>query len=290
MQKTIFTLLLAAFFSYTQAQDIESMADDLLGEQTDYALGTFYTSRIITGQSVFMMPKSGLDFRVHHRFGQFKTGFNELYGIDESSSFLSLDYGVTDYINIGIGRATYRDIFNSFLKISVLRQSTGAKNMPISLVYVGTCGIQSTIFEDEKRNEDFAARLSYTNQLLIARMFNARFSAQVTPTIVHRNLVPVGDYNNTSYALGVGGRYKITNTFSINAEWFHVFNPDKVNGKKMADPIAFGFDIQVAAHVFQVQVTNAESMTENAFITETPNNFFDGDIRLGFNISQVFTF
>lgn len=282
--------MLAMFFSYAQAQDMESMADELLGEQTDYALGTFYTSRIITGHSVFMMPKKGLDFRVHHRFGQFNTGFNGFYGIDESSSFLSLDYGITDYLNVGIGRATYRDFFNGFVKLSILRQSTGAKNMPVSLVYVGTCGVQSTIFDDEKRNEDFSARLSYTNQLLIARMFNAKFSAQLTPTIVHRNLVPVGDFNNTTYSLGIGARYKITNTFSVNAEWFHVFNPDELNGEKMADPIAVGIDIQIASHVFQVHITNAESMTENAFITETPNSFFDGDIRLGFNISQVFTF
>jgi hypothetical protein len=237
-----------------------------------------------------MMPKKGLDFRIHHRFGMFNSGFSNFYGIDESSSFLSLDYGITDKINIGIGRATYRDIFNGFVKFELLKQSSGAKNMPVTVVYTGICAVQSTVYTDPKINDDFKTRFSYTNQLLIARMFTSKFSAQLSPTLVHRNMVPEGNFNNNTFALGMGGRYKLTNTFSVNAEWYHVFNPDKNYYKKVYDPISLGVDIQVAAHVFQIHITNAESMTENAFITETSENFFDGNIRLGFNISQVFTF
>lgn len=290
--RTLFSFLGILFLVTTiSAQDdMESLANGLLEEQTEYALGSFYSSRIVSGHSVFLMPKRGLDFRVHHRFGQFNSGFNNFYGMDQSSSFLSLEYGLSDRINIGLGRATYRDIFNSYLKIALWRQQKGKRIIPISIVYAGFCAAQSTQYNDAKRNNDFNARLAYTHQLLIARMFSPSLTIQLAPTFVHRNLVPVGEYFNNIYALGLGGRYKITNTISVNAEWYYLMNRDKPVGSNIYDPLSFGVDIQVAGHVFQIHLTNAEAMTENAFLTETNTRFFQGDIRPGFNISQVFTF
>jgi hypothetical protein len=283
--------LLCNIFLANAQDDMEKLANDALSENTQYALGTFFSTRIVTGHSVFMMPEKGLDFRIHHRFGQFNSGFNNFYGMDESSSYLSLEYGVKDWLNVGLGRATYKDIFNGYCKFWLLRQCSGDKDVPVSIVYVVSSALQSTIYNnDTKRNEDFAARLNYTHQLLIASMITPAFSAQITPTLVHRNMVPVGDYNNNTYAVGIGGRYKITNTFSLNCEWYHILNPDKPVSGKVYDPFSVGVDIQVASHVFQIHVTNSQLMTENAFITETNGNFFKGDIRPGFNISQVFTF
>lgn len=292
MYKNILLSFLFVFISYSafSQSDLDKLADEALSENTEYALGTFFSSRIVSQQSVFMMPKRGLDFRVQHRFGEFSSGFNNFYGIDESTSYLSLEYGVTDWFNAGISRATYKDMFNGFAKFRLLRQSSGGVNMPVSVIYVTTMGMQSTQYENDKqKNDDFQARLSYTHQLLIARMITPSFSVQLSPTMVHRNLVPEGDYQNNTYVIGLGARYKLTNTFSINGEWSHIINPDKLSVGEIYDPISIGVDIQVASHVFQIHLTNAEFMSESNCLTETKRNFFKGQIRPGFNISQVFT-
>jgi len=40
--------------------------------------------------------------------------------------------------------------------------------------------------------------------------------------------------------------------------------------------------------VFQLILSNAITMIEKSFITESTDNFFEGDIHFGFNISRTF--
>ena len=81
----------------------------------------------------------------------------------------------------------------------------------------------------------------------------------------------------------------IVSRFSINIEYFKVFENDGMQGIEYYDPLSVGVDIQAGGHVFQLHLTNALPMTENTYIGETTGDFFNGDIRFGFNISQVFT-
>jgi hypothetical protein len=55
------------------------------------------------------------------------------------------------------------------------------------------------------------------------------------------------------------------------------------------NPLAIGFDIETGGHVFQILATNSIAMIEKGFIGETTGTWSKGDIRLGFNISRVFT-
>ena len=130
---------------------------------------------------------------------------------------------------------------------------------------------------------DFSTRTAQTYQVLIARKFNSNFSFQLTPSLVHRNEVEATQ-DNDIWALGFGGRYKITKGTSINAEYFYQFNQQD----GFYDAVAIGVDIETGGHVFQIQLTNARAMIEKAFIAETTDNFWDGEIRLGFNISRAF--
>ena len=126
----------------------------------------------------------------------------------------------------------------------------------------------------------------YVSQVLFARKVNESFSFQFTPTYVHRNTVRIDEDPHDIFALGFGSRVKVSKRVSINGEYYYAFNEStSINAR---NSLAFGVDIETGGHVFQIILSNAITMIEKSFITETTGNFFGGDIHLGFNISRTF--
>ena len=115
---------------------------------------------------------------------------------------------------------------------------------------------------------------------------NASFSVQITPTYVHRNLTAVTADPHDIFALGFGTRLKLNKRVSLNAEYYQQF--DKLVSIAARNSLAFGVDIETGGHVFQIILSNAITMVEKSFITESTGNFFNGDIHLGFNLSRTF--
>jgi hypothetical protein len=134
-------------------------------------------------------------------------------------------------------------------------------------------------------------RMAYTGQMLIARKFTPSFSFQLMPTLIHKNIVEEYEKND-QFALGMGGRIKLTKSVALTMEYYHNFSaPDNdqlPETRKQYDSFALGIDIETGGHVFQLLMTNAIGLTERAFVTETTDNFFAGDIHLGFNVSRTF--
>lgn len=278
-----------SYVSYSQEDDWDTILDQELVKTNIIETASFKSSRILNGLSVELLPKKGLDLRVAHRFDEFNTTENNFLGFDEASTYFGFYYGITDRINVGIARATYHQTNYGFAKYALLRQSSGNKTIPVSLVITSSINYTSKKYSDKKRDDDFYSRFDYTYQLLIGRKFSDRISLQLSPTMVHRNLVETKEENNDLFALGIGGRFLITKRIAFNVEYYRVINNVLRYGYEFYDPVALGFDIQLGSHVFQLMVTNVAAMTENKFIGETTSNFFDGDIRFGFNISQIFS-
>ncbi len=288
--------LLLAFF----APLMLSAQDDLLsllGEEktTDYATASFKTNRVINGHSIENTAPGVLDFKISHRFSQMRQGIYDIFGLDGASIRFGFDYGITDRLMVGVGRSSKEKIIDGFAKYKILRQSSGAKNMPISLSYLIDSQVKTVKFSDAERDNKFTSRLYYTHQVLIARKFNDRLTLQLMPTLVHRNLTTNPDDANDVFAVGAAGRIKLTKRVAINAEYYYV--PDGQIATPFANSLSLGVDIETGGHVFQLHITNSPDMTYKGFITETQEDWFfkggDGRIlsglRLGFNISRVFT-
>lgn len=122
----------------------------------------------------------------------------------------------------------------------------------------------------------------------MAQKFGERFSFQLAPTLVHLNLVPTADDHNNIFALGGGGRFKVSSRVSVNAEYYYLF-PHQIASRPAYSSFSTGVDIETGGHVFQIFLTNSMSENMQGIITETTGNWFDGNIFLGFNISRVFT-
>lgn len=284
-------ILLLALFSlpaYSQ-DDLMKMLEEETAkdEKPDYTTATFKTTRLINGHSVENVAAGVLDFRISHRFGYVNGGAYELWGLDEASMRLGLDYGISKRLMIGIGRSTYQKQYDGFAKYKILRQSSGTRSMPITMSAIGSIMYKSLKFDNPDRENYYTSNLYYSGQLLIGRKFSESFSFQVMPTIVHYNLVEAADTPNDLLSVGFGGRIKVSKRVSINAEYYYQLPDYKL--PNTTNSLSLGVDIETGGHVFQIYCTNSTGMTERTYICETTEEFFDGYIRLGFTISRVFT-
>src|SRR4030066_1202451 len=115
--------LLILILASLKAQDIDALLEDATGSDTEYATATFKSTRIVSGHSIERMPEGQLDFRISHRFGELKTGAYNLWGLDQANIHFSLEYGIIDWLMLGVGRGTYEKTYDGFFKFSLLRQS-----------------------------------------------------------------------------------------------------------------------------------------------------------------------
>jgi len=287
IRKILFLIaLLSIGKSQLFAQDLMDMLKDDK-PQVNYSYATFKTTRIVLGQSIESPASGTLQFLVEHNFGRLNQGAYNMWGLDVSTIRLGLEYGINERLSIGVGRSSYEKTFDGSVKYKILRQSTGARNMPLSVSLYGNAMLNSLKWADPVRKNYFSSRMSFATQLLIARKFSNAFSLQLTPTYIHKNLTPLRTDQNDIFSLGLGGRMKVTQRTTINAEYFYLL--PGTTADKYENCLSLGVDIETGGHVFQFRLTNAQPMFERAFITETTGKWLDGDIFFGFTINRVFT-
>ncbi|MBA4197891.1 MAG: hypothetical protein C0459_10085 [Chitinophaga sp.] len=277
---------ISPFISNAQQPDLFA-ADSTNKTQTKITIATFKNTRLINGHSVETLGAGIMDFRIHHRFGFLNQGLYDFFGLDNATTFLGFDYGITNRLTVGISRSGYLKQMEGFAKYRLLRQSTGKVNMPVSVTFQAsvinkTADITSSVTNLKYNSSE---KTAYTYQFLIARKLSEGASLQIMPTLVHYNLAPNTTSSNDYYSLGFGGRQKISKRISINAEYYYQFN--KIDNTYF-NSLAVGVDIETGGHVFQLHFTNSTGMTEPTFIHETTGDWGKGEVHFGFNVSRVF--
>lgn len=288
--KIFLTLILLCFVSlfHLNAQDDIDLLSMLDEEETvDYTSAAFKTNRVINLHSLENTARGVLDFKISHRFGFINGGAYEWFGLDNATIRLGFDYGVTENFQIGIGRSGFEKTYDGYLKYRLLRQSTGKRRMPVTLSLFAATAIRGQRWTRDEVEYPFFARFNYTYQLILGRKFSDNFSLQLSPTLVHRNLVATRAEKNDVYALGIAMRQRITRRLALNLEYIYVLPDQIADGLKHS--LSVGCDIETGGHVFQLHFTNSTAMNEKGFITETTGDWLKGGIRFGFNVSRVFT-
>jgi len=282
-------LLLSGFlpgaFLYAQ-EDLMKELEQGQKPEVEYIGQTFKGTRIINGQSVETKGKGALEFLFSHRFGRINSGAYNLWGLDDAFVRLGLEYGITDRLGIAMGRSSTDKSFDGYLRYKIARQSKGARSFPVTITTLGSAVIKTSPKASENPQVAFEDRLSYTAQMILARKFSSKFSAQIAPIFVHRNAVDKTIENNDDYALGFGARYKITRSLALSGEYFYRLNPHE--NTPYYNSLGFGLDIETGGHVFQLVFTNSLGMIDRAVVSETDGDFGNGDIHFGFNISRTF--
>jgi hypothetical protein len=255
---------------------------------TDYTSATFKATRVVLGQSCENPSTGDLIFIFSHHFGALNTGYDNLFGLKQSQVRLGLDYGVNRWLGLGVGLNTLQNTWDGFLKFKVLRQSKGGRKMPFTLDIYTSTSIYTTKWSNPDRKNYFTSRISYSDQVILARKFGQRFSLQIMPTFVHINLVPTPEDHNNVFSLGAGGRFKISQRVAINAEYYYLL-PKQIRSTPATSSLSVGIDIDTGGHIFQIFLTNAMGENMESIITQTTGKWQNGNIFLGFNISRIFT-
>ncbi len=285
MKKTVCSFIFILIAGQLLAQDTTSLLNGLEEKAAiQKVTGTFKSTRVINAHSTEMLYKGNLDFRIMHRFGVFKNGFKDLFGLDNASMRMSFDYGITDNLMVGLGRSTILKDLDIFVKTRILQQTKGEKQIPLSvLIAAGYIVTTQESFATVKPT--FGDRSSYYIQLIAGRKFNSNFSMQLSPLLVHNNATLNPTDDNTIFGLGGGLRYKVSKRIAIMIDYHHAFGQ---LDKAITDPLSLGVDIETGGHVFQLHFSNATGMNEKGYLTQTTGKYFKGDVRFGFNLSRMF--
>ena len=287
---SILILLLSALITNAQ-EDLFDLLDD--GPQpTQFTYATFKGTKLLNAQTNETPGKCVLQYIISHRFGSFTDEYlYNFFGLDIAQIRMQLDYGISDRLNVGIGRSSVLKTSDAFVKYRALRQRTGGNAFPVSLTLYSSINYRGARFTDGLDHYT-SDRLSYHHQAIFSRKMNENLSLIVAPSIVHWNLVPgPGDPNDT-YHLLLGGRHKLTKRIALTGEYAFSSNRRYGSGaseERFHNPLSVGVDIETGGHVFQFHLSNTRAMSDPLWMAQNPYSAANGSLFLGFNISRVFT-
>lgn len=248
----------------------------------------FETAILIDNQTVVTPFKGGIEFEIHHRFGKMNNGISDIFGIYAPSNIrLGLNYGVTETIMVGFGTTKDYKLQDLQWKYTFLRQTRSGK-IPVTLSYYGNAVLDARSKDNFGPEDQFKEmhRLSYLTQLIIARRFSFRYSAQVAPTFIYYNAVPTG-MKNANFGIHAGGRAKVLGGASIIAEYDQLLT-EQGEGFDPKPNLAFGVEIGTATHCFQIFAANYSQIIGQRNFLYNVNDLSEGDFLLGFNITVRF--
>lgn len=296
--KKIFSLLVLGLgcWATTAAQDAPEATE---APKQKFTRATFNSTRIINMQSTEIVSKGSLQFLISHHFsplwpegGSTQDNMAGMLGLNSglAYTYLSFDYSPTPYMNLGLAAAG-RSRFEGFAKFKILRQQTGAKNIPVSVGWYSMFNVNAA--KDASISLGWN-KYSFMHQLLVARKFSDKFSLQLMPTLVYFNVVPYGINNSNSvFSMGLGGKYKLTSNKNITFEYARQFNMyenllDKngniVNYKP--DLLSVGMEFNTGGHLFQFYIGNTTNSSNIDQLARNSSKLDFNNLAFGFTINR----
>lgn len=284
IMKYLYFFLLFTFvhFSYSQEDLLDELEEDTVVDKTVSA--TFEGLKIINIESTKTAGKGDFYFLIAHRFGSFKSGIKDLFGLDEATIKFSFFYGLSDRLQLGAARSEFRKTYDLNAKYKIAKQVNGG--FPFTITSFNSIGINTLLDKDDFPNLEFENRLTYLTELLISKRFNDNLSMQIAPIFIHENTVANDDQDNSQFALAIAGSYQISESISITGEYVPHLNRASNTGFK--DVASIGIDWEVGGHIFQLMLTNSKQLNDTHYVTNATGDWSDGDVFFGFNLYRVF--
>lgn len=288
MKKSILISVLIVFplIGYGQEDSLLKELDSLSENEQIFELPAFKALQIGNLQSTKVVSKRDLYLVVAHRFGYLKNGITDFFGLDQANTKIQLLYGIKKNLQLGVSRDSYQKTYSGTAKYRLLKQSN---KLPLNVSLYGSIDVNSQLKKSVYPGLKQLDRFSYTAQMLAARRFSEKLSLQIAPIFVRHNLQDLNytkEQTHNQVLLGTGGRYKLSNRFSVNFDYVYNFTRNK--NSLYQNPLTIGVDIETGGHVFQLLITNSRASNDSSFLTETLGDWSKGQISFGFNIVRVF--
>jgi hypothetical protein len=268
----------------------DSLMNAMNGNEKGTPIDIFKSTRLVLSQTTKMVKKGNFNFQIIHRFGDIAStnnGPQTAFGIDRVNDvYFGFEYGVSDNLNIDLARSTIGQLVQLEVKYAVIHQ-TSDNSTPFALTVLGESGVHPYL-----PYPTFGSRLSYMAQAIFARQFSPGFSLQLSPTFVQNNTPYPALPGNDEHFLALQGaaRFKITNHTGFILDYAHPFSSFRNNTASFQDPLGIGYEVETGGHVFTLNITNANAVSEINYLSNTQERFSKGQYRIGFTISRMFDF
>jgi hypothetical protein len=286
--KYLLSFLLVAFsIGIASAQDdLLNQLDTVKSKEKEIEMSAFKGLQICNMQSTKMAAKGEWYMVVSHRFGDLTQGFDNFFGLDNALTKIGGLYGATKWLTLGASRQTYNKIYELTAKYKLANQEIDG--FPVTIVGYNTMDINSALKTSEYPNLQSTDRLAFTTQLLVSRKFSEKFSFEVAPIYVHKNLYDDVVEQKDLFLVGAGARYKIAKRLSVNLEYAARIITVEGFTSPYHNPLSVGLDIETGGHVFQLVVSNSQPMNDVAVFSNTSGDWNGGSIYFGFNMYRSF--
>ncbi|WP_415180451.1 DUF5777 family beta-barrel protein [Nonlabens sp.] len=279
---------LSALFIYLFIIFCASAQEDLLEgfdqEEDKTVIATWKSLKVVNFETTKLVAPKEFQMVISHRFGSVENGIDDLFGMDNAVTRFQFVYGLTEWMHIEASRTGFNKTYQLATKFKLKQQVR--EGFPFSIALFTALDTNTELDRVIYPKLEFVDRLGYTAQFIIARKVSKRFSAQLSPTLFHQNFVPFDPQDNTQFAMGLGARYKLTNRWSINADYGAHLN--RANESPFVNPLSVGVDLETGGHVFQMHFTNAQPMLTNGFLSQAAGDWTKGRFYFGFNLVRVF--
>jgi len=303
------SLLMGQMFFLATSYGQDSAATEALAKpKVKPVKNTFKSTWIIDNQTVMVSQKGTFEMDIQHRFGTVEKGYEDFWGFFAPSNIrLGAIYAPTNRLNIGIGITKSNMLWDANAKYSIIKQTKGI--YPVSVTYYGDVALDTRKDPDLSLFKYQSQRVSFFNQIIVARKMSEKLSLQVSANLSHQNAVDGFYTKNDStgqeifkmmnfdhFSFSIAGRYKLTEVTSL------IFNYDqpvtKHNTHNPYPNLSLGLEFNTSNHSFQLFVGNYTLLNpqrNNMYNTNAPFNFTDSDgtkvqggkFVIGFNITRL---
>jgi hypothetical protein len=234
------------------------------------------------------LPKGQWEMFIQHRFGTFGDGAYNWYGFDQSYMRIGLDYGLGKRITTGMSRSSMNKIADAYVKWEIpLKSKTWTaswySNVSLNTNHRATISGEPFFYSN---------RMRFINTFSVCKNFGDRLIIGITPSLVHVNLAEAMSQSNDIPIMGGYTRLKINNRYALTAEvqrpmgkqFYNVIGGFKNVNQPTSPYVGLGFEIFTAKHMFQLSVSNAQSMNETYYMVNNNGAANFKNFRFGFNI------
>jgi len=297
-------VLLLTFSGFAKAQDTIQAEPEVT--RKPLAKAAFESGICMDNITVAIPPAKTLEFVLQHRFGTIQKSWSDLFGIWGASNIrLGLNFSINKNVLVGIGTTKNNRLQDLQVKYTFLHQRK--EGFPLTIAYYFDFSLNAVNKDQLGKDYRFIDRFAYYNEFLFARRFNNMISAQLGLSYTHFNKVNKAVDStamNDALAFSLLARIKVSPQSSIvlNYQQPIILNYDpafivRAGNNWMEIPknrapypnISLGWEISTSTHTFHIFLSAAQGILPSEVVMHNTNNFFNGYILAGFNLTRLWS-
>ncbi len=311
-----FFVLLAAGMLLFQvnlfAQDSTAVVEETAIPGKAKSVKNTFQSVWITDNQTTMVPIKGtMEMDIMHRFGTVKKGYEDFWGFFAPSNIrLGVSYVPINKLNLGVGLTKRNMLLDVNAKYALITQTPG--KYPVSVSFYTNAAYDTRKDPGHAIFKYRSQKLSYFNQLLIARKLTSKLTVQVAPSVSHQNFVNGYYTKNDStgqtkfremkfdhFAIAFSARYKITAVSALMINYDQAITKHATSNPN--PNLSFGIEMTTSSHSFQFFFSNYFNLSpqqNNLYNKNSPFAYTDfdgtkvkgGNFLIGFNITRLWNY